>query len=266
MDAIFFEKLLKQEQKALACAWEAFISLQREGKVPYPALYSQLFTRLQSKNLYDEPELIKVLSEGCKFLKELLFKAVENYEKEKKLKVEFSKEEIERIKELQSKLQKLEQEVSFLQESVLKDPTTGFWNRLGLQRIFDHVVKPHIYSEDYCLVVFFVIMPKEEDIDLYEEKIMLASANFIKNFFSPRDFLTRPGSKLIAVITVGQDVPTIKELIQVLANRKFPCYIKDAPRYIKYMVGGTNILGMDYLNVAIERAVTAAQQNRFIRV
>ena len=266
MDALLFKKLLKQEQKALACAWEAFLSIQKEGKVPYPVHYSQVFTRIQSQKEFEEPELFSILKESRGFLDHLLKELAYKYQKTKDMTLRFKPEDIYQIDYLRKRIEKLEAEIQFLKEEVLIDPLTKFWNQRGLQKIFDYAVKQHIYSEDYALIIFYILMPKEKELLLYEDKIILASAKFITNFFSPRDFLTRPSTRLFAIISVGQTIPALENFIQTLSAKNFPCKLGSRRHFIEYKIGGTNILGADHLNVVLERAMTAAQQNRFFRV
>lgn len=105
MDAILFKKLLKQEQKALACAWEAFLSIQKEGKVPYPVNYSQIFTRIQSQKEFAEPELFSVLKESKVFLDTLLSALTNHQNEDTKIKIELNSEKIDQIYQLKQKIE-----------------------------------------------------------------------------------------------------------------------------------------------------------------
>jgi len=262
LDARFFEKLLQQERKALAVAWETFISLQKEGKVPYPALYSETFSRKQGQREISEPELLRVLEEASSFLEKTLAKLKKD--SQGNFAVSLSREEGLLLREIQKKLAKLEQEIAFLREEVLKDPLTKFWNRRGLQHIFDKVVRPHIYNEDYQFLVFSPQIP--EEASWAKEKVLLACAHFLKGLFSPRDFLTRPSGDLFAVITVGRNIEHTQTLMERLRGKFFPCTLRGLRLTVGYRVGGTNILGADHLDLVMERATSAARKDTFYRV
>ncbi|MBX6422483.1 hypothetical protein [Thermosulfurimonas sp. F29] len=148
---------------------------------------------------------------------------------------------------------------------MLKDPLTNFWNLRGLQRIFDYAVRPHIYSEDYSLLVFHLLLP-EKEYAAFTDRIILACAHFLRSLFSPRDFFCRPSEKTFAIVCVGQRVGEARRLIELLREKTFPCRIKGRPLAVRYKVGGTNILGADHLQVVLERALSAAEKGTFIRV
>jgi len=262
LDAKFFEKLLQQERKALAVAWETFISLHKEGKVPYPALYSELFSRNQGKSELKEPELLAVLQEASSFLE----KAISHLKKSSsgELVISVKPEEVILLSQIQKKIKRLEQEIAFLREELLKDPLTKFWNLRGLQQIFEKAVRPHLYSEDYQLLVFYLNISQEEP--WAKEKILLACAHFLRGLFSPRDFLTRPAERLFAVVTVGRNIEETRKLIARLRGRRFPCVFQGKRLALGYKVGGTNILGADHLTLVLERAISAAREDTFYRV
>ncbi len=264
MNAEIFEKLLKQERQALATAWEAFLSIHKEGKVPYPSLYSQEFTRRQGKIGDREPELVQILEEASRFLNRLL--TMSKKEAAGTFTLTLKREEVLTIYELHKKLRSLEQEISFLREELLKDPLTNFWNLRGLQRIFDHVIKKYIYSEDYLLLTFYVLLPGDKQFQPFINSILRACAHFLRGLFSPKDFFTRPQEKTFAIICVGRAIQEIQELIERLKGKSFPCRIGPHRLSIRYLVGGTNILGADSLPLVLERALSAAQRGTFIRV
>ncbi len=264
MDATLFKKLLKQEKKALATAWESFISIQKEGKVPYPSLYSQVFTRKQGKQKDEEPEILKILEEASQFLGGALKKI--RKESPSRFTLSLRTEEVITLYQLRKRIENLEKEISFLKEELLRDPLTNFWNLRGLQRIFDYAVKPHIYSEDYLILVFYILLPEDKEYEAFTDKIIRACAHFLQGLFSPRDFLSRPSERTFAVICVGQKLSQAQKLIELLKNKTFPCRLKGHSLAIRYLVGGTNILGADHLNLVLDRALSAAEKGTFIRV
>ncbi len=246
-----FKAKLEAEREALLSAWIAFLEIQKERKVPTPPRYADAFyaaTKIKKKNNY----ILNLLLEGKSIFSSLLDKIHPQIAEKLGL-----VEDLTRITNYIQRIEQLEQELSFLKESFLRDKLTGLWNQNALEKFFDEVVMQNIFEEDYLLCYF--------DLDNFKaindhyghkmgDKALKIFADFLKKNLKPKDFLCRlHGDEFAAVVvgvTIDKFLPFAERLYEEGVKLKFP----DGVREIRFSIGITNVIASDTLDKSLERA------------
>ncbi len=250
-DAEGFEGRLKAEQEALLNAWIAFLEIQRQKKVPFPPQYADAFyaaSRIKKKENY----ILNLLTE-CKdifnnLLNKLDPKAAANLG---------ITEDLSHIANYVKRIEQLEEELSFLKESFLRDQLTGLWNKRGLEKFFYEVVKENIFDEDYLLCYF--------DLDKFKsindhyghrigDKVLITFAKFLRSNLKRKDFIVRLHGDEFAAVMVGAHIEAFVPFAEGLYERGFLVDLPDGKRRLKFSIGVTNIIAADTLETALERA------------
>lgn len=250
-DAEGFEGRLKAEQEALLKAWIAFLEIQRRKKIPFPPQYADAFyaaTKIKKKENY----ILNLLVECKGLFKDLL----------KKLHPQAAAslgltEDLNRIANYVRRIEQLEEELSFLKESFLRDQLTGLWNKNGLQKFFYEVVKENIFDQDYILCYF--------DLDKFKsindhyghgigDKVLIAFGHFLRNNLKRKDFVVRLHGDEFAAVQVGSLIEEFVPFAEKLYRGGFTVCLPDGKKQLHFSIGITNIIAADTLETALERA------------
>ncbi|NPA48360.1 MAG: GGDEF domain-containing protein, partial [Thermodesulfobacteria bacterium] len=166
-------------------------------------------------------------------------------------------EDLTRITNYIQRIEQLEQELSFLKESFLRDKLTGLWNQNALEKFFDEVVMQNIFEEDYLLCYFDLDQFKFIN-DHYGHKIgdktLIAFANHLKNNLKPKDFPCRLHGDEFAAVVVGVTIDKFLPFAESLYEEGLPFKFPDGVRKISFSIGITNVIASDTLDKALERA------------
>ncbi len=250
-EAESFKAKLEAEREALLAACIAFLEIQREKKVPIPSRYADAFyaaTKIRRKNNY----ILNLLLEGKSIFSSLLDKIHPQIAERLGL-----TEDLTRITNYIQRIEQLEQELSFLKESFLRDKLTGLWNLNALEKFFDEVVMQNIFEEDYLLCYF--------DLDKFKaindsyghkmgDKTLIAFAKFLQRNLKPKDFPCRlHGDEFVAVV-VGVTIDKFLSFAEKLYEEGLALKFPDGVRRIKFSIGITNVIASDTLDKALERA------------
>ncbi len=250
-DAQEFEGRLKAEREALLNAWIAFLEIQRQKKVPFPPQYADAFyaaTKIEKKENY----VLDLLSE-CKGIFNNLLKKLSPKEA-----VSLGiAEDLSRIANYIKRIEQLEEELSFLKDSVLRDQLTNLWNLKALEKYFYEVIKENIFQEDYLLCYFDLDKFKSVN-DHYGhkmgDKVLITFARFLKNNFKRRDFIVRLHGDEFAAVLIGSPIEAFIPFAKDFYQKGFWVKLPDGKCQMRFSLGVTNIIAADTLDTALERA------------
>jgi diguanylate cyclase (GGDEF)-like protein len=250
-EAQSFQDRLEAQRDALLTAWIAFLEIQRQKKVPLPPQYADAFyaaSKIKKKENY----ILNLLIEGKQIFNNLLGKIDPEIAQDLGI-----AEDLTQITNYIKRIEQLEQELSFLKESFLRDQLTGLWNRQGLEKFFAEVVMPNIFEEDYLLCYFDLNKFKAIN-DHYGhrigDKILIAFAKFLTNNFKPKDFCCRLHGDEFCVVVVGVTIDKFLPFAQKLYEEGFITKLPDGRRRLEFSIGLTNVIASDNLEKALERA------------
>ncbi len=250
-DAKSFEGKLKAEREALLNAWIAFLELQRQKKVPFPPQYADAFYAAAKIN-QKENYILNLLIE-CKGLFNTLLQKI-HPEAAATLGLT---EDLNRIINYVRRIEQLEEELSFLRESYLRDQLTGLWNQNALQKFFYEVVKENIFEQDYLLCYF--------DLDKFKsindhyghrigDKVLIAFANFLRHNLKRKDFPVRLHGDEFSAVLVGARIEDFIPFAERLYEEGMMVNLPDGQKKISFSIGITNIIAADTLEAVLERA------------
>ena len=250
-EAESFQNRLEAEREAFLAAWIAFLEIQRQKKVPLPPYYADAFyaaTKIKKKDNY----ILNLLIEGKNIFSNLLGKIDAKAAQDLGI-----VEDLNQITNYIKRIEQLEQELSFLKESFLRDQLTGLWNEKALEKFFNEVVIPNIFEEDYLLCYFDLNKFKQIN-DHYGHKagdrVLINFAHYIKNNFKPKDFPCRLHGDEFCVVVVGVTINKFMPFAESLYSKGLKVKLPDGPRTIKFSIGLTNIIASDNLEKVLERA------------
>ncbi len=250
-EAESFQKRLEAEREAFLAAWIAFLEIQRQRKVPLPPQYADAFyaaTKIKKKDNY----ILNLLVEGKNIFNNLLGKIDSKAAQDLGI-----AEDINQITNYIKRIEQLEQELSFLKESFLRDQLTGLWNERGLEKFFNEVVIPNIFEEDYLLCYFDLDKFKQIN-DHYGHKVgdraLITFARFLKANFKPKDFPCRLHGDEFCLIVVGVTIDKFMPFAKRLYEHGFKVKLPDGTKTLKFSIGLTNIIASDNLEKVLERA------------
>ncbi|AEH44225.1 diguanylate cyclase [Thermodesulfatator indicus DSM 15286] len=250
-EASGFEEKLKAERESLLAAWIAFLELQRAKKVPFPPQYADAFyaaTKVKKKDNY----ILNLLIEGKGLFNSLL----EKLDPHLAGRIGIA-EEINKIANYIRRIEELEQELSFLKESFLRDKLTFLWNKNALEKFFYEVVIANIFEEDYLLCYFDLDKFKSIN-DKYGHKwgdrALIAFAEVLRRNLKPKDFPCRLHGDEFCAVIVGVTLDKFTSFAEELYEKGFAMKFPDGVHQIKFSIGLTNIIASDNLEKALERA------------
>ncbi|WP_456434184.1 GGDEF domain-containing protein [Thermosulfuriphilus sp.] len=246
-----FAEKIRLQHEALMAAWVAFLKIQKEKKVPYPAIYQRSFSealRLEKKN----NALLEILSESRSIMEGLLGELQASKEEFSPLKTYFS-----RMQEHISRIKTLEEELSFLRESYLRDHLTKLWNERALEKFYLEVIRPHIFQEDYVFIYFDLNKFKAVNDSLGHQagdEVLRAFARYLKSQFKTRDFVCRLHGDEFVVVATGVTLEKTIPFLKYLAGQTLSLSYKGIPISLSFTLGATNVIASDSLATILERA------------
>ncbi len=246
-----FAERIRHQHEALMAAWVAFLGIQREKKIPYPAIYQRSFSealRLKEKNNV----LLEILSESRSLMEEIIQELNIQRDGLRPLKNYFARmqEHIRRIKDL-------EEELSFLRENYLRDHLTRLWNERALEKFYVEVVRPNIFQEDYVFIYLDLNNFKEVNDSLGHragDETLKAFARYLKGQFKARDFVCRLHGDEFVVVATGVTLERATPFLEYLAGQKLTLSYKGIPICLSFALGATNVIASDSLASILERA------------
>ncbi len=253
------EDFLQKEQEKLKSAWMAFLRPLSRFVVPVPPIYQEEFERASKIPPQEKSAAIMdLLPRTRKVLSWLLETSA--------VREQLPAERLYEIEKTLKRLKALEEQVSFLNQELLKDELTDLWNKRALKIFFPEVQKRIIEQGTLYVLVYLDICGLKRINDAYGhhvgDKLIKASAKRLKLFTKGMDIVIRLYGDEFVILLAIQSLEGISHFLHSLVSEPIIIQVNGDAIKSYFSCGFTDILVKDTLEGVLRRADKAMYKHK----